>query len=135
MYTVPDIGRWIDAVAVHAYSRDYKGIFYRLDLARNQTIRSLGVSKKMFVTEFGWATGGTDPDISTTTSGQATRLRDAYTKLLEKRSYYKLVGAYWFGLKDRPSGRYWHSYTGLFDSSWRMKPAWKALVKITGGRE
>lgn len=87
MYKVPDIGRWIDAVAVHAYARDYRGIFYRFDLARNQTIRSLGTSKKMFVTEFGWATGGGEADISTTSSGQAPRLRDAYRNLLAKQKH------------------------------------------------
>ncbi len=135
MYTVPGVGNAIDAVAVHTYSDDYRGIFYRLGLARDQTRRSLGTSKRMFVTEFGWATGGNHRYFSTSPSGQASRLRDAYRKMIEHRRSYRLMGAFWFALKDDPErGSSWQYNTGLFDRYWHQKPAWKALAEITGGQ-
>ena len=134
MYTVPDIGRWIDAVAVHTYADDYHGIFYRLRLARNQTISSLGRSKKLVVTEFGWGTGGHHPSFTTTERGQASRLRGAYREMIENRRRFRLIGAYWFGFRDPPTGDSWQYHTGLFGPDWRMKPAWRSLVSITGGQ-
>jgi hypothetical protein len=134
MWRVPNISDWVDVVAIQPYAEDYRGIFRLLGLARNQTIRSLGKSKPLMVTEFGWGTGGRHRHFSATESGQASLLRDAFNKMIEYRLRYRLRGAYWFGFKDFPMGASWQYHTGLFDRDWRMKPAWKALVSITRGR-
>jgi hypothetical protein len=134
MFTVRGLGDAIDAVAVNAYTCDYTGILYRLDLARNEVRRALGKSKHMFVTEFGWSTGGSHPCFTTTYSGQAQRLRDAYNRLIANQDYYNLLGAYWFSLKDTAQTSSWLYYLGLFDRYGRDKPAWRSLVEITGGR-
>jgi hypothetical protein len=134
MFSVRGVGDAVDAVAVHPYAADWHGVFDRIRLARDATRSALGKTKPVFVTEFGWGTGGRHPAFSTTYSGQAARLRETYAKLLEYRRSFRLFGAFWFSFQDRESGASWQYHAGLFDREWHMKPAWRELVRITGGR-
>lgn len=139
MFDVRGVSAAVDGVAVHAYAKGNAGIFQRLDSAMRALRHSPGGStKKLFVTEFGWATGRESSYLSTSRDGQAKRLRDAYRGLLARREDYRLEGAYWFSYKDvdpRESrhGDWWAVHTGLFDRWDRPKPSWHAYTRITGG--
>lgn len=135
VFEVRGAARAIDAVAVHTYSRDTDDVLARLDYARSAMRKFRDArNKHLWITETGWATGGNHPAFTTTYSGQARRLEDSYRKLLRVRYRYNLLGAVWFNLRDPYRSSSWQRNTGLFDWRGRSKPAWRALLKITGGR-
>ena len=139
IFARPGLSRVVDGVAIHPYSPSVSGIFDRLDTAR-AALRGLpGEStKSLFITEFGWATGGGTPGIAVTRTEQAERLGRAYSALLARRKEYRLAGAYWFSYGDRlpaPGEHpWWGIYTGLFDRFNQPKPSWREFLRVTGGR-
>jgi hypothetical protein len=54
------------------------------------------------------------------------------SSLAAKRRLYGISSAIWYSWRDVP-GRAWFDYTGLFDLDSAPKPAWSALVRLTGG--
>jgi hypothetical protein len=137
MLAVPGVNDVVDGVAVHPYATYPRQIFDHLDRARTAMRRSGASSKSLFITEFGWATGGGNRGLSTTPAGQAERLRNAYRLLLSRRTEYRLAGAYWFSYKDtpvRPGGYdWWGRYTGLVDRYRRPKPSWGQFALVARG--
>jgi Glycosyl hydrolase catalytic core len=137
MLTEPSVSAAVDGVAIHPYTKEVAGLFSFLDQARRALGASPGGStKRMFVTEFAWATGG-DAGISLSRAGQAARLRQSYRQLIARRESYRLEGAYWFVYRDRrpkPHLRnWWGWYTGLFDLRGRPKPSWAEFARVAGG--
>jgi polysaccharide biosynthesis protein PslG len=138
MLAVPGVPDVVDGVAVHPYSKHVGDIFARLDSARRAMRASLGGSTKpLFITEFGWATGGRS-GLSTTRATQADKLREAYRQLLDRRERYRLLGAYWFTFRDRRPKPWlidwWGWYSGLFDRYGRPKPAWREFRLVGKGQ-
>lgn len=140
MFDVSGVSQAVDGVAVHAYAKGNAGIFERLRSAMDALRDSPGGStKRLFVTEFGWATGSESGYLWASRDGQAARLRDAYRALIARRQEYRLGGAYWFSYKDiepddGQSPDWWALHTGLFDRRDRPKPSWEAFTRIAGGQ-
>jgi polysaccharide biosynthesis protein PslG len=137
MLAVPGVASAVDGIAVHTYTPRVSGLFEYLNLARRAMRASLGgATKPLFITEFGWATGGAS-GVSTTPAKQAELLRSAYGQLLERHAAYRLQGAFWFSYMDRrpkPGAAAWFGwYTGLFDRNGRAKPSWREYTAVTGG--
>ncbi len=139
MYRVRGVKKAFDVVAIHPYARDYRGVLGALDRSRRVLARYRDTRKRIWITEIGWGSAG-PPDsrgFTTTEAGQASRLRTLYRVLLRKRRTYKLLGAIWFSYRDLRLGAgdydWWAVHTGLFDPDGRAKPAWDALLGVTGG--
>ena len=105
---------------------------------RAVVVRNHDPRKGLYITEMGWGSQY-DPNVVAFEQGwrgQARELRGAYRYMLRNRHRLNLKAAYWFTWKD---SRYYCNFcdsVGLFRESNRYlaKPAWHALVNITGGR-
>ncbi|MGI8594283.1 MAG: beta-galactosidase [Solirubrobacteraceae bacterium] len=140
---VPDLGRYVDIVSLHAYTvnsptqcdrgkpvsqgfQSWNPIRYQL--CRVQDIRRIlderGASQaRMWITELGWSTGGGNPVSEAT---QAQYVREAYEKLRE----WRLVDVVtWFHLKtyERDHGNT-EDFFGFLHADGSPKPAWGALT-------
>ncbi len=92
----------------------------------------------LYITEMGWGSQN-DPNVvafEQGIGGQARELRKAYAYLIENRARLNLEGAYWFSWKDVAGSCNFCDSVGLFRAGPRFhpKPAWRALVGLTGGR-
>jgi len=140
---VPDLGRYVDIVSLHAYTvnsptqcdrgkpvsqgfQSWNPIRYELcrvqDIRRILDERGAGAAR-MWITELGWSTGGDKPVNEAT---QAQYVREAYSKLRE----WRLVDVVtWFHLKtpERNPG-YDEDFFGFLHADGSPKPAWGALT-------
>ena len=124
------------AAAVHPYARNPS---YAIDYgvrpfraALNRRLPS-GVSRGLWVTEIGWATGGFDGRFQVDQPTQARYLGSFYQKLLAIRRSHRISGAIWFSLADYPQADWWAERTGLLRSDGRTgKPSWYRLKCVTG---
>jgi polysaccharide biosynthesis protein PslG len=133
--------RLFDAVAVHPYARDRRGVIRVIRRARS-IMRSHGDGRKsVWVTEIGWATAGpvsrNTRRFRTTEAGQAKRIKTTLRALAGARRRLRIGAVVWFSLQDRRpvSGErdWWGLHTGLFRVSGNPKPGWFAFVRRTGG--
>jgi hypothetical protein len=133
--------RLFDAVAVHPYARDHRGVMASVRRARRIMRRYRDRRKAIWLTEVGWATGGrvgkTTRKFKTSRRGQARRLRRTLSAVTRARRRYRIAKLVWFSWRDRPPNprerSWWAIHTGLFTRSGHPKPAWPTLVRFTGG--
>jgi hypothetical protein len=138
LYRVPGIKRYFDAVALHPYAFHVRDLRRMVERMREVVVRNHDRGAGLYVTEMGWGSQN-DPDLVAFEQGlrgQVRELRGAYGYLLRNRGRLNLRAAYWFTWKD---SRYYCNFcdsAGLFREAdrFRPKPAWHALVQITGGR-
>ncbi len=141
VYRVRGAKKAFDVVALHPYARDHRGVLRLLGEMRRVMRRYHDSGTPTWITETGWASAGRRDrrGFVTNRSGQASRLRKLYGALVRKRRAYRLLGAIWFSHRDprRPPGNagWWGYHTGLFTAGGRPKPAWRALLKVTGGQD
>ena len=136
MYRVRGAREALDAVAIHPFARDHRGVVRTLDRTR-RVLRDAGdAQQRIWITAVGWASAGPGDSrgFVTNEAGQAARLRRLYRVLLAKRRAYRLIGAVWFSYRDpsAPEFDWWGVHTGLLDPQGRAKPAWFELLKVTG---
>ena len=138
LYRVPGIARYFDDVALHPYAF-HVGDLKRMVLGiRKVIVRNHDPGAGLYITEMGWGSQN-DPNVvafEQGIAGQARELRRAYSFLLANRRRLNVKAAYWFTWKD---SRYYCNFcdsVGLFKEAdgYRAKPAWRALVKLAGGR-
>ena len=88
-------------------------------------------SKRMWVTEIGWASGAPDGRFTVSYEDQRRLLDELYRRLLAIRRSYNLIGVTWFSYRDKPLRRgeswYWGFHSGLLFRDRRPKPAWKTF--------
>ena len=132
----PKIYDAFGSAAVHAYARtpsyaiDYGVRPFRAALNR---LLPRGVSRSIWVTEIGWATGRPDGRFQVREATQARNLELFYNKLLAIKKSHRIKGAIWYSFADRPRARWWAERTGLFRSNGRSaKPSWFRLKCVTG---
>jgi polysaccharide biosynthesis protein PslG len=133
LYAVKGIRRYFDAVAIHPYSEDARGVRGELSRIRG-VMRSRGDAKTpVWISELGWATGGGSEYFSTTPAGQARRLGSAFRFVVRNRDRYHVSKLVWFSWRDRagPSSRGWEFYCGLFRLNGEPKPAWATFRSFT----
>lgn len=139
LYRVPGIRRFFDGVALHPYAFHVRDLRRMIEQVRAVVVRNHDPGAGLYITEMGWGSQY-DPNVVAFEQGwhgQARELRGAYRYMLRNRHRLNLKAAYWFTWKD---SRYYCNFcdsVGLFRETsqrYRPKPAWYALVRITGGR-
>ncbi len=133
LYKVPGIKRAFDAVAVHPYAENARGVEGELSRIRS-VMRSNGDGRtSVWISELGWATGGDNPYFTHTPAQQAALLKSTFRFVARNRKRYHVSRLVWFSWRDRtgtpPLG--WEFYCGLFDTSNNPKPAWSAFRRFT----
>ena len=127
------IRRYFDAVAIHPYSEDARGVQGELSRIRRVMRRRGDGRTPIWISELGWATGGGSEFFSTTPAGQAKRLGAAFRFVVRNRSRYGVSRLIWFSWRDRvgPTTRGWEFYCGLFRLNGQPKPAWATFRRFT----
>ena len=96
--------------------------------------------KQIWITEVGWASAGPKNQYPLVRSkkGQAKMLSQSLSAMANERGALRLGLLVWFSWRDRPVEQgeddWWGPHTGLFQTGGTSKPAWKAFVKVTGGK-
>jgi hypothetical protein len=122
-----------DGVAVHPYSTTPRDALEAVKETRKIMSRFKDKRTPLWVTEIGWATGGSPPTALTVSpQRQATYLRKSYGLLAHNRGRFKIGGVIWYSWRDVP-GTIWFTHTGLFSQDFDPKPAWNAFTALTGG--
>jgi hypothetical protein len=145
----------IDAVAVHPYGRRPRVVMRGIERIRDvlspttkrkrsggraprRTVPRWAAKLPIFVTEFGWATGGELWDIAPVRADfdQQARWVDRSYRLMRKSAKrLRLRRALYYNHMDHdaPGIDYWSARMGLFDLNGQPKPAWYAYVARAGG--
>jgi hypothetical protein len=137
-YDEPSVSDSFDAVAIHPYSPDIKGLQFQLNKARKILDQHGDREKEILVTEIGWSSAKPKGDrpLVKGKKGQARILKQSYNFLLNNRSKYNIGSIIWYAWADADhdiEGCEFCNTAGLFTLKGKAKKSWKALVKITGG--
>jgi hypothetical protein len=138
LYRSPGIKSRFDAVALHPYAFHVEDLEELTEEIRAVVLENRDPSAALYVTEMGWGSQN-DPNVVAFEQGihgQARELRGAYRYLIGNRHRLNLKGTYWFSWKDISGACNFCDSVGLFRAGKRFKPkpAWHALVALTGGR-
>ena len=123
-----------DAIAMHPYSSNIKGMSAQLFEARRIATKAGDRRVKMWITEFGWSASGPKGPYVKGLAGQARMLKTAYKKLAAQRKVLKLQGTFWYAWQDVDSATSacdWCVGSGLVDINRQPKPAYNAFSKLT----
>lgn len=140
LYKVKGVKKQFDAVAIHPYAKDHKGVEGSARRARAIMDRMKDKKKQIWLTEIGWAVSGPQRNKAFVAGveGQAKRLKSTFNLALRKRRKLKIGAVVWFAWRDRrlvPGERdWWAPHTGFFDLHNRPRPAWSTFTGFTGGR-
>ena len=137
-YDTPGISDSFDAVALHPYSPDVKGLKFQLNKARKILDQHGDQAKEILVTEIGWSSAKPKEDrpLIKGKKGQAKLLKKSYNFLLNNRGKYSIGAIIWYAWADadhKIAGCEFCNKAGLFTLEGKPKKSWKALVAITGG--
>ncbi len=136
-FRIRGVGKLFDVLCIHPYAARPRSVLELIEKTRRQ-LNSFGARRTpLWVTEFGWTTGGADISASpfrTTPSQQARKVRATYVMMHRQARRLKLKRAFYFSLQDLGSSSSWQDHMGLFESSGSPKPAWRAFARAAGGR-
>ncbi len=132
LYRVKGIKSAFDALAVHPYARRPGEALRTVKGVRRVTRRHGDGGSPIWVTELGWASGGTPSRYTTTSYGQASRLEASFNSLAANAARFGIQGVIWYSLRDGAGGD-WLYNSGLFALGGTPKPAWSSFVRFTGG--
>lgn len=138
MYRVNGIERHFDAVALHPYAPNMRGIAHQLRRVRAVMRRHGDAETPVWITEIGWGSANpSEGPLLKGPEGQANQLRTAFTRL-GARAPWNVAGILWFDWRD--PAQYVDGCTspfclsaGLIAESGREKPAWAAFTEFAGG--
>ena len=127
-----------DAVALHPYSPDIRGLQFQLNKARKILDQHGDQAKEILITEIGWSSAkpSNDRPLVKGKKGQAKILKKSYNFLLNNRGKYNIGSIIWYAWADADhdiAGCEFCNTAGLFTLQGKPKKSWKALVAITGG--
>jgi hypothetical protein len=123
-----------DTLAIHPYSRDVAGLLSLAESARTLMDR-YGDRSRLWITEFGWSTGGDASAFRVTERGQANRIGAALSALVAERRMLRLRGFILFKWKDSLAppeldGDPWPLHTGLLDSGGAPKRGFWVFARV-----
>jgi hypothetical protein len=137
LYAVKGVRSRFEGVAVHPYTPNWHWTKQVMGDVHQIMARHSDGHTGLFITEFGWSSGGPTSAYTRTPAGQAHQLTRVYRMLLNHRFDWHLRSVCWFVWRDRPrssgEGDYWGLHTGLFDVDGHAKPAWRAYAAVAGG--
>ncbi len=138
LYKVSGFRKAFDVMAIHPYAVNAQAIFDTLKQVRSIMSSHHDGGKQTWITETGWASNHAKYFGAGSPKAQAKILTRVYRGLIDRRKKSKIGMVVWFAWRDRKLQQGekdgWVTHTGLFKISGGMKPAWKALVRITGGQ-
>jgi hypothetical protein len=123
-----------DTLAIHPYSRDVQGLLALAEQAR-AVMNRWGDRSRLWITEFGWSTGGDASAFRVTRRGQADRIAASLSALIAERRALRLRGFILFQWRDAVAppelGRDpWPLHTGLLDADGAPKPGFWVFGRI-----
>jgi hypothetical protein len=121
-----------DAVALHPYATTPRDALNAVKEVRQLMARFKDKGTPLWITEIGWATGGSPTPLTVSPQRQAAYLRQTFGMMAAKRGRFKIAGVIWYSWRDVPGG-VWFNHTGLFTQDFDPKPSWDAFVRLTGG--
>jgi hypothetical protein len=125
-------GRALDSFALHPYARSAAGVLQAVKDAR-RLLEQLGASPPIWITEFGWASGGPASPFTVGEAVQARLAREALEGFARERRELGIRGAVYYDWRDaRPSGAvgdFFGLHTGLLRADGRPKPSLRAFAK------
>ena len=134
LYRQPGARESFDALAVHPYSAKLEGVLDQVRRVRSVAGRSGDGDVALWVTEFGWASGGPRREgLVKDRREQGRLLRRTYTELRRRRHAWNIHGAYWYAWRDTPRRLAicaWCPRAGLHKVNGRSKPAWRKLTSL-----
>jgi hypothetical protein len=137
LYRVPGFRRSFDGLAIHPYAtRPIQALRVTAKVRRLMRAHR-NARKPIWITELGWATGGSDWATSryrATFDRQARRLARSFGLLAAHRTALGLRGVIWFSWRDYVIDGRWPNFMGLFTATGQPKPAWDALLRFTRGQ-
>ncbi len=144
LYKIKGIKSKFDAVAIHPYSGNIKGIRYQLQRTRKLMAEHKDKKTPLVLTELGWGSGSpTAPPpqggpLQKGEQGQAHMLTSSFHLLAKQRKTFKISRVYWFTWEDLPLNTAGECFlcasAGLFTASGAAKPSWPAFARAAGGQ-
>lgn len=132
LYRVPGARAAFDAVAIHPYAVDVRGVLGALERVRRVMNRAGDRRTSIWVTEIGWATGYTGSFNSVSPRDQGAHLTRTFRALAQRRGRYRIAGVIWWSFRDaKVKQDFWVDYCGLFLADGKAKPAWKAFKRFS----
>jgi len=137
----PGVRKFIDAVGVHPYSPDLRGIKYQMDKMRS-SLDKAGLERiPLMVTELGWSSGVHKETFFffKGPKGQARMLKRSYRVFLKNRERWNLQRLVWFAWRDVAKGQVPKGCTycrqfGLLKEDMDPKGAYWTYKKYATGR-
>jgi hypothetical protein len=139
LYRVPGASAAVDAVGIHPYAGKPKQVLRLVALARRIMRQNGDGAKPIWVTSFGWVTGGRGletPALRTTKKEQAAKLTRTYRLLVANAGALGIARALWFSYTDRSKRRapdFLLARAGLLHLNGKPKPSWPAFAGVAGG--
>jgi hypothetical protein len=133
LYTL-GAGGSFDTLAIHPYGADVATVVQVLRDTRAIMRRYGDGAKRIWATEYGWATGGLRTNLLATPDCHAALMYAATRRLAALRSELGLRGIVAFAWNDRPATRdIWPYYAGLVGVDGTPKPALAAFTAAVKG--
>ena len=131
-------GKVFDGLALHSYKKSADDVLAEIRKARDM-LADLDAKKwKVYVTEFGWATGGPPGEHTVNESKQGRLIKNTYVKLAEQRKKLKIASVDYYAWRDVPPPTdfgggpdYWGLHTGLLRLDGTPKPALSQVLKAS----
>ena len=126
----------VNDIALHAYASSPSGALSLVQAVRSIMNANGDSGSKIWITEFGWASGGPPSTFTTNESGQAANIRSFMQSLKDNASSLGIRGAIYYDWRDAidPTGfDDWSLHTGLLRVDGTDKPALQAYADEAGG--
>jgi hypothetical protein len=135
LYSVPGIGRYFDAAALHPYAKDLNRFKRQVQRFRTVMRNHHDAATPLWISEMAW--GSAPPDrfgINKGPAGQAQMLRGAFRLLLSHRGAWNVQRVFWYHWRDPRRSQANCSFcasAGLVAPSHAMKPAHSAFTSFS----
>jgi len=134
LYKIPGIRDHFDAVGLHPYGPSPADSMTITRNVRSVMDRHGDAATPIWITEIGWASGGTGR-VATSLTGQAQNLGNLLSTLSSHRASLDVRRVLIYTLTDDPTAPCgWCPHAGLFTAGGVAKPAWKTFVSVAGGQ-
>jgi polysaccharide biosynthesis protein PslG len=133
IYRIPGASSAFDAVAIHPYATRPKGVLAATRQTRAIMNRHHDRATPIWITEFGWSTGGLRWRTSffrAKEPAQAKFLSRTYRLLIANRARLGIERAVWHAWQDGPADTPWTLHMGLIHYDESAKPSLAAYARL-----
>lgn len=140
LYKVKRFTKLFDAVAVHPFAENHKGVLGGVSRIRDIMDDEGDKKKPLWVTEVGYASSGPKSPFTSSPKGQAKLLTKTFKALRKASKKLGVQRAVWYTWRDSDtdppafkSNDRWQTFAGLFTFNGAPKFSWNAFTKFAGG--